>query len=128
MLDVIRFSGVSGLLILVLIPVLLLVGGLIVGLTRSRGPIVVYAVVCLLPLVIGILGTVAGYRKAQGCVVRGTSEARAQMEYLRHARAQARYTTYMGVMATVVLLPLVVVGFTRTREAVPPPAGGQTER
>lgn len=106
MMQFIRVCGLAGGLSLVLTIFLALVIIGVVCLSRTRRPLSILALVALLPLLVGILGTAAGYRQVEKAMKRVESPDDGLM---RRGRGQARYTTYLGAGGTVFLWLLVGV-------------------
>lgn len=107
MIEFIKVCGIVGILILLLTPMLLLADVLIAFLCKSRRPLAVFALVALIPLILGLLGTAAGYSKVNKAS--GTTEC-LDTATIEHGRAQARYTTYLGGGSTGLLLLIAVIG------------------
>jgi hypothetical protein len=117
MIEFIKVCGIVGIVILLLTPVLLLVDVLIAVLCKSRKPLAIFAVVAFIPLLLGLLGTAAGYSQVRR--VSQTLES-PDIALIQHGRAQARYTTYLGAGSTGLLLLIVVMGMAQKKKAVEP--------
>lgn len=116
MIEFIKGSGIVGCFILWLTPVLLLVDVLIAVLCKSRKPLAIFAVVAFIPLLLGLLGTAAGYSR-----VRSVSETveLSNAATIQHGRTQARYTTYLGTGSTGLLLLVAVMGMALKKKSNP---------
>lgn len=114
MIEFIKVCGIVGFLILLLTPVLLLVDVLIAVLCKSRKPLAIFAIVALIPLLLGLLGTAAGYSQVQR--VSATTDSPDEA-IIQHGHAQARYTTYLGAGSTGLLLLIVIIGMAPKKKA-----------
>ena len=106
MLDFLKICGICGLLSLVSTFALLVAGIAAACLSKSRRALITFAVIALLPLLIGLLGTAAGYHRVSRAGERINSPEPA---LIQHGREQARYTTYLGLGCTGLLWVIVVV-------------------
>lgn len=104
MIELFKGSGICGMLTLVTTFVLLVVGVILISQSKSRRTLVIIGLVALMPLIIGVLGTVAGYSKsARAREALGTSD---QAIFERN-REYARYTTCLGWGGTAVVWVIV---------------------
>ena len=99
MIDVIKHSGMAGLLALVLTAAIAIAIILVACLSKRRRALVVMFLVALFPLVAGLLGTGAGYAQVRSAVVEHNVD-RAMIEV---GRAEARGATYVGLGCSVLL-------------------------
>jgi hypothetical protein len=115
MIDFIKSLGICG--ILSLVSTLALAVIFVAAICRSRSPRsrVKFGIIALLPLLIGLLGTAAGYSKVSRVDEQVESFDQAAVQ---RSREFARYTTYLGLGCTGLLWVIVVVGASlKTRNA-----------
>ena len=124
MIEFIKVCGIVGFIILLLTPVLLLLGILIAVLCKSRKPLAIFAVVAFIPLLLGLLGTAAGYSQVHS--VSGRLEP-PDAALIQHGRAQARYTSYLGAGCTILLWLICALGAATKRENAEPENGNVRE-
>jgi hypothetical protein len=122
MIDLIKVCGISGILSLVTTFVLLVVGVIFIGQSKSRRAFVIFGLVALLPLFIGILGTVAGYSQAARAQKLVASAGQA---VLQSDREHARYTTYLGSGCTAMLWVIVCAAAYLKKRNAEQDGGGQ---
>ncbi len=113
MIYFINTSGVAGILILVLAGLLLVAGILVICLARSRRHVLLFALAASLPLIIGVVGTSAGYARVRAVVA---SESAPDAAVVEHGRAMARRTTYLGGGVSALLWVVALVGMAAKRD------------
>jgi len=97
--------GVVGLAIVGLAAFVFIAGLLTMILAKSRTAVLLVLVLALLPLLVGIAGTLSGYRNVELAAQAGDVPE----EAIRMGKAVAMHTTYLGAAATAILLVLGVL-------------------
>ena len=104
-IDVLLHSGIFGLLALLSFIGLFVSGVVVLSIKPSRHLLRRFVVLSCIPLVLGLCGTVLGYRQIAGAVEAGLVRfpGHPDGQYV-HARREARYPSYLGLVATMALL------------------------
>ena len=111
-MEFIEVCGLFGFVILSFTFALFVVGVLLLCLAKSRKLMAIFTIVALLPLGLGLCGTMIGYSHVN--MVAKTIETETS-EVIQLGKEQARCTSYLGIGASGFLLCLGIVGLLTKR-------------
>jgi len=116
MIEFIKVCGWAGVLCLFSTFLILAASILVTCLAKSRKGLAALAVVALLPLLLGAMGTAAGCSHVARASGRADSP---NPVMIQHGRKQAWYTTYLGLGCTMSLLVVISIATTIKGRAEP---------
>ncbi|MDT8392075.1 MAG: hypothetical protein RRC34_16355 [Lentisphaeria bacterium] len=122
-MDMLLKSGIFGLLVVLSFPVIFVVGLILVAIIRSKRAATVFALLAFLPLLLGLCGTALGYRQISAAVAAGQISPEAANHpqgIVAVGRHEARYSTYLGLAASAILLAFAGCGVAITRSSNKP--------
>ena len=106
----IKICGIFGVFVLFVSLVLLVTGVVLLWMAETRRTMAVFLVVSLLPLMLGLAGTMIGYHRVDMVAGRLEKDDADKEEIVELGRKHARYTTYLGIGTSAVLLCLGAAG------------------
>lgn len=124
-MNILLHSGIAGLLVVLCFVSVVIAGAVGLPLTRSKRLLGWLTMLSLLPVVIGLCGTMAGYHQIAGAIEGGLLPATdGAQSIVEHGRQEARYATYLGAGATLILLLGAGLGSLLVAPRPSDPAGG----
>jgi hypothetical protein len=114
-MSILQSSGIFGLIILLLTPMLMVAGIIVVAVTKSRRAAYSLCVAALFPLMLGILGTFLGYMAVNETAKVSTEQA--VESHIESGRSEARAPGYVGLAASAILLMAGGIGVAVTKKA-----------
>jgi hypothetical protein len=114
-MSILQSSGIFGLIILLLTPMLMVAGIIVVAVTKSRRAAYSLCVAALFPLMLGILGTFLGYMAVNETAK--VSKEQAVQSHIESGRSEARAPGYVGLAASAIVLMAGGIGVAVTKKA-----------
>lgn len=107
MIHFIISSGIFGFLVIVMTCFLVPISIIILFLTKGRKAIVILALLALLPLGIGLIGTAIGYAAVKSA---SKTMEKPDQELIKSGQSEARNASYLGAGSTLLILIICAIG------------------